>query len=182
MTKPNKAIFLDRDGTILNERGYLSDPKKMFFYSGVFAALKKLKKAGFKLVIITNQSGVGRGYFTLAQLKKVNTAFRRVLSANGVRLDGIYFCPHLPDAGCSCRKPKIGLIKKAVRDLKIDLKNSYMVGDQIRDVLTAQHARFTGILVLTGSGRQHSRATKKMGTKVSSTLVSAVRWILRHEQ
>src|ERR1051325_8327952 len=132
MTKRNAhpAVFLDRDGTILTERKYLSTPRRMFFYLSAFKGLRRLGRNGFKLVIITNQSGVARGYFTLKDLHRINFIFRERLLSRGVKISGIYFCPHHPNAGCSCRKPKPMLARRAVRELNLDLKRSYVIGDQ----------------------------------------------------
>lgn len=173
------AVFLDRDGTILNERGYLSDPKKMFFYPGVYRALANLRKAGFKLVVITNQSGVGRGYFTLATLKKINQKFSRLLSARGAKIDGIYYCPHRPDAGCACRKPRPKLVKQAARELNLDIRRSFVVGDQLRDIQLAKNTGAKGILVLTGGGRSARLKAARLAVKVARHLPSAAQWILQ---
>ena len=107
------VVFLDRDGTILNERRYLRDFKRLIIYPSAIKGLRRLQKNGFALVIVTNQSGVGRGYFSLAALKLVNRAFARKLQSEGIKLAGIYYCPHRPEAGCKCRKPKPGLGIKA---------------------------------------------------------------------
>lgn len=179
MKRRNSAIFLDRDGTIITERGYLSDPKKMKFYPKAIKALASLKKRGYKLVIISNQSGVARGYFTLAKLREIHRVFSKTLTKNGATLSGIYFCPHMPDAGCACRKPKTALLKKAARELKINLKDSYMVGDHHRDVLMAHRAGVKGVLVLTGHGRATRAEAQSVATKISSRLSTAARWILQ---
>lgn len=178
----NKAIFLDRDGTILNELGYLVDPKKMVFYASAYAPLRKLQKAGFRLVVVSNQSAVGRGYMTLAQLGKINRHFKKKLKAEGVRIDGIYFCPHLPDAGCSCRKPRPGMVRRAAREMILDLKRSYLVGDQLADMKVAQAVRIPGLLVLTGHGRAMRRKAGRLASKVVPHLSSAAQWILSHSE
>lgn len=178
MKKRSPAIFLDRDGTILNEPGYLSDVRKMIFYPGVFDALARLQGVGYKLVVITNQSGVGRGYFTLGALKKINQRFVRIMSAHSVRIDGIYFCPHLPQAGCVCRKPKPTLAQRAARDLNLDLKHSFMIGDQVRDMRLAKNIGVPGLLVLTGSGRRSRAKASRLSAKVTRSLSSAADWIL----
>jgi histidinol-phosphate phosphatase family protein len=174
----NRAVFLDRDGTILNERGYLSDPQKMVFYPGVGPALKKLQKNGFKLIILTNQSGIARGLLTLQDLKKIHSRLRSVLRKNGVRIDGIYFCPHSPTAGCACRKPGLKLPKLAAVDFKLDLKKSFVIGDQIRDVQLAHFMGAKGILVLTGAGKSCRTHALKWAIKISKNLRSACQWII----
>ncbi len=173
-----RAIFLDRDGTILNERGYLSDPQKMFFYPTVYAGLKALQKAGYLLIVVSNQSGVGRGYFSLSQLKKINAAFKKRLAAKGIRISDIYFCPHLPDAGCECRKPNPGMVRAAVKKWKIDPRESYVIGDQLRDVQLARNVGARGVLVLTGAGKYYRKRVLKNRGIVSSNLSAASRRIL----
>jgi histidinol-phosphate phosphatase family protein len=177
--KKSKAVFLDRDGTLLTERGYLDDPRKIYFYKGVFAALKKLSSAGYKLIIITNQSGVARGYFTLGTLAKIHARFKKILGRHGLRISGIYFCPHLPTAGCRCRKPKPYLLKKAAREHGIDLRKSFMIGDQQRDMELARRAGARGILVLTGGGRSLTKRQRRSAHTVAGTMMSAARWILK---
>ncbi len=175
----NPAVFLDRDGTILTERGYLRDPKKMVFYPGVLKSLRSLKTHGYKLIIISNQSGVGRGYFSLRQLGVINKEFSRILARHGALLSGIYFCPHRPEAGCLCRKPKVALIKKAAREHHVDLSESYMIGDQFRDVLMAKNSGCKGVLVMTGAGRSHRLRSKKIAEHISKNLNYAAQWILK---
>ena len=175
MKKP--AAFLDRDGTLIDERGYLGDPGRIRFYPSVVPALKRLRKAGYRLVVISNQSGVGRGYFTMDTLKKVNRRFLQLLRSRGVRIDGVYFCPHLPAAGCSCRKPAPGMAKKAARDLALDVRRSFVIGDQVRDLQLARRVGATGVLVLTGAGRASRRKAKRLAAKVTSNVGTASVWI-----
>jgi histidinol-phosphate phosphatase family protein len=171
------AVLLDRDGTILNERGYLGDPNDIQFYKSAAAGLRRLQKAGFRLVIVSNQSGIGRGYFTREDFGRVSDRFTAMLRRQGVRIDGIYFCPHLPDAECECRKPKIGMARRAARDLNLDLRRSYVIGDQLRDVELARNIGARGVLVLTGAGRRYSRRARSLGAKVTRNVVTAARWI-----
>jgi histidinol-phosphate phosphatase family protein len=178
MKKRKPAVFLDRDGTILNERGYLSDPNRLKFYPSAFRGLKRLQNAGYKLVVITNQSGIGRGYFTLETLSKIHLRFKQVLAQHGIRIDGIYFCPHLPENNCDCRKPKTKLIKKAVRDLDIDLRHSYLIGDQKRDVQLADNVGIPGFLILTGAGRSNRKQLIGRPKTITTNLVTASNKIL----
>lgn len=173
------AVFLDRDGTILTERGYLTDPRRMRFYDGAFTAMRRLSAAGFALVIVTNQSGVGRGYLTLARLAEIHRRFLGLCRKKGVKIAGIYFCPHLPDAGCACRKPNPGMPRRAARDLGLDLRRSFVVGDQARDVELARAVGATGLLVLTGSGRVSRKKVVQAGGRVTSNLDSASRLIVK---
>ncbi len=136
----NKAIFLDRDGTLNPDPGYISNPDDYELYDGVKEALAKLKKAGYLLILITNQSGISRGLFTEEQLDKVHNKMKRLLKEGSVTLDAIYYCPHHPDhpykgvSDCNCRKPKPGLILQAIKEFDIDVKKSYMIGDRTSDI------------------------------------------------
>ncbi|OVE77436.1 hypothetical protein BVX98_02745 [bacterium F11] len=172
------AVFLDRDGTILKERGYLKEAHKMKFYPFVFRALRSLQKKGFRLILITNQSGIGRGYFTRLQIDRIHKCFGKVLKRHGIKLAGIYLCPHHPRAGCSCRKPKPGLIKKAAKAHSLDVKRSYMIGDQLRDMRLSRAVNTKGVLVLTGAGRLSQEKAKVWANKVTSNLLTASQWIL----
>jgi D-glycero-D-manno-heptose 1,7-bisphosphate phosphatase len=146
------ALFLDRDGTLVIERGYASGAAQMELLPGVPAALRHARAAGFALVVISNQSGVGRGLFSLAAVHDGMAGLRRLLRAHGVELDAIYFCPHRPEEGCSCRKPGPDLLRQAARDLNLSLPDSMMVGDRMLDVGAGQAAGARGILVRTGYG------------------------------
>lgn len=136
----NKAIFLDRDGTLNPDPGYISDPKDYSLFPGTADALAKLQKAGYKLILITNQSGISRGLFTEEQLEKVHAKMNSLLAEGNVKLDAIYYCPHHPEhpykgiADCNCRKPKPGLILKALKDHNIDSYKSFMIGDRTSDI------------------------------------------------
>jgi histidinol-phosphate phosphatase family protein len=180
--KSKPAIFLDRDGTLLTERGYLSDPQRIFFYPSAVLALKRLQKGGYRLIVITNQSGVGRGYFSLARLGKINVRFRSLLRARGVAIDGIYFCPHAPDAGCRCRKPKPYLLKRAAARWRIPLASSYVIGDQMTDVGLAVAAGVRPILVLTGLGRANRKKARAHGAKITRDVNTAAAWILANKK
>ncbi|HOK05277.1 MAG TPA: D-glycero-beta-D-manno-heptose 1,7-bisphosphate 7-phosphatase [Victivallales bacterium] len=130
----NKAVFLDRDNTIIFDKGYLSNPDEVKLISGVTPALKKLSEAGFLLIIVTNQSGIGRGYFSKEQMNLVNQKILQMLEKENIHIEKIYFCPHTPSENCECRKPKPGLILKAARELKIDISKSIMIGDKTSDL------------------------------------------------
>ncbi len=128
-----KAVFLDRDGTLIFDEGYISDPGKVVLIPGVADALKRLSGAGFLLVVVSNQSGIGRGYFSEESSRAVNSRMERLLAEKSVRLDGIYCCPHSPEEKCRCRKPGPGLLLKAAAELGIDLSRSAMLGDKESD-------------------------------------------------
>jgi histidinol-phosphate phosphatase family protein len=176
--KNKPVIFLDRDGTILDEKGYLTDPQKIHFYPTALVGLKKLIRNGWRFIVITNQSAVGRGYITHSQLRKINSVFRKRLQQKGIYIADILYCPHLPNAGCSCRKPQIGLPLRAKRKYKINFKTSYVVGDQDRDIKMAKRLGAKGVLVLTGAGAKNREKMKKIAHKVTSNMKTASEWIV----
>ena len=149
---PRSAVFLDRDGTLIEEVGYLSDPDHVRLLPGVAGSLARLKAAGFPLVVISNQAGVGRGLFPIGRVYAAMARLRRLLRADGVELDAIYFCPHAPDEDCACRKPKTELIERAADDLMLRAGGSVMIGDKAIDVRTGKNARIQTVLVATGYG------------------------------
>ncbi len=146
------VVFLDRDGTINKEVGYLNDPSLLELLPGAANGIQALKQAGFKVVIITNQSGLARGYFSLTTLEEIHRELLRQLALHGAYIDGIYFCPHHPDEGCPCRKPATALVEKAVIELGLDISRAYVVGDKRIDLLLAKNIGAKGVLVLTGYG------------------------------
>jgi len=129
-----KAVFIDRDDTIAKDVPYCSRSEDLKLFKGVGQAIKRLNEAGFLVIIITNQSGVARGYFDEATLHRIHAKMRKDLAQEGAKVDGIYYCPHLPDSGCSCRKPGPGLVQEALHDFEIDLLGSYFIGDSEHDV------------------------------------------------
>ena len=163
MTNQNKAIFLDRDGVINKEVSYLSDPEKFEFIEGSIEALKILKQKRFLLIIITNQAGIAKGFFTKETLTAIHNKMKRILKKNSIQLDDIYYCPHHPEfsGSCDCRKPNPGMILKAQSKYNINLTKSYMVGDTLKDIQTGIAARCKTVLVLTGYGNEEQ---KKIGT------------------
>lgn len=149
-----RFIVLDRDGTIIEEREYLSQPDQVKLIPGAGAALRELQQMGFGLVVITNQSGVGRGIFDHYQLDRVQEHLKQLLDREGVRLDGLYVCPHEPDDNCACRKPKLGLIEKAAKDLGFEVHDSIVIGDKAGDVEMGHRVGAVTFLVRTGYGAQ----------------------------
>ena len=131
----NKAVFVDRDGTINVDVHYLGDPDDFEMYPGVGEGVKRLQEKGFKIIVITNQSGIARGYFTEKQLLNIHEIMKKEFQKFNVILDGIYYCPHHPDDNCNCRKPNTGLFEKAIKEHNIDVKKSYMIGDKILDIV-----------------------------------------------
>lgn len=155
--KLSPAIFLDRDGTINEHVDYLSNPDQFSLIPGVLEALSLLKKAGFYLVITTNQPGIGLGYFTREDLYAINRKFMKQLSQAEIKLDKFYFCPHSEGEGCNCRKPAIGMIQRACQELPIELEHSFVVGDTTLDLQFAKNAGVHSILVETGMGGKDGR-------------------------
>lgn len=141
----NKAVFLDRDGTINVDFGYVYEKDKLEFVPGVMSALANIKKAGFKLIIITNQSGIGRGYYTLLQYKEFEAYMLNRMADEGVIIDGIYVCPHAPQDNCNCRKPKGLMYEQAAKEFDVDWKCSYVVGDSKRDLAICNVKDIQGI-------------------------------------
>ena len=166
------AAFLDRDGTLNRNRHgeYITKPEQFSLYSCTVKALKTLTDKGYQIIVLSNHSGIGRGYMTMETAKKINGMLAEQLIKAGVALSGIYICPHLPNAGCSCRKPADGLLKEALKDTGADLSRSFVAGDSSGDLKLAEAAGLPGFLVLTGAGlrtlKKHSGA-KKFGTLLS---------------
>lgn len=180
---PRPAVFLDRDGTLVREVGYLADPSDLELLPHVPAALRALQAAGFALVVISNQSGVGRGLFPISSVHEAMARLRRRLRDASVELDGIYFCPHRPDAGCACRKPGSALIERAEDDLNLAARGSFLVGDKRLDVETAHRVGARGILVRTGYGRDEETREGSAADRpdaVCDDLEQATAWILAH--
>lgn len=151
---PQPAVFFDRDGTLMEEVGYCADPRDVRIYPGVPLALRDLKSAGFLIFIVTNQSGIGRGYFTEAQYHAVQA---QLLSEIGPGLvDACYFCPDVPGAPSACRKPEPGMVFQAARDFPIDLPRSYFIGDKSADIECGHRAGTRTILVMTGYGAEQT--------------------------
>lgn len=142
----HKAVFLDRDGTIARDVPYCSRPEDFELLPGVAEGIKELNKHGFKVVVITNQSGIARGYFTEEMLARIHDKMLKELAQQGAQVDAIYYCPHHPDDNCNCRKPKPEMVFKAALDLDIDLSQSYVIGDNEMDVELARRASCRGSL------------------------------------
>lgn len=163
----NRAIFLDRDGTLNEEAEYLSDPAGLVLLPGAGEALKVLTDMGFLLVVVSNQSGVARGYFGIGEVEAVNERLAGLLRPYGVHFDLIAYCPHHPDhtGPCSCRKPEPGMLMDAARKLDVDLSRSWMVGDKLADVEAGAAAGCRTALVLTGYGKKELAKAGWRGVK-----------------
>ena len=177
----NRAVFLDRDGVLIRQvEGYLTRAEDMELLPGAAEAVAKLRKAGFKAVVVTNQAGVAKGLLSEAELEGLHQELRRRLQALGTDLDAIYCCPHAPEENCPCRKPAPGLLLKAARELAIDLAHSYMVGDATTDVEAAHRAGCFAILVKTGFGGEDGRS-EEVPDAVLPDLACAADFILERE-
>ena len=162
----NKAVLLDRDGTLIKECHYLADPERVELEGRVVPALLALQQAGFLLIVITNQAGIGRGLITHAQFRAVQERLFSELRSSGITFTDAYYCPHHPTEAkgeylqdCECRKPKPGMLEAAIADHDIDPQRSFMVGDKLADVQAGQRAKMRGVLVRTGYGAEHARET-----------------------
>ncbi len=185
----NRAVFLDRDGTVNVEVGYLNALDQLQLISGAGTAIRKLNEAGLKVVLVTNQSGVARGYFPESFVHRTHALLEKMLGEEGARLDGIYYCPHHPKAGntrytmeCDCRKPRTGLIDQAARELALDVKNSYVVGDKWSDIELGQRAGTHTVLVRTGYAHDDPENVRPSRVNepdfTAHTILEAVDWII----
>jgi len=156
---PRRFALLDRDGTVIHERHYLADPADVELLPAAAQGLRRLRRMGFGLLILTNQSGLARGYFDRPQLDRIHARMQQLLAAEGVALDGIYACPHLPDANCICRKPRPGLVHQAVADYGFDPAGAIVVGDKPCDVELGHAVGAMSFLVRTGYGKEFEMTT-----------------------
>jgi histidinol-phosphate phosphatase family protein len=185
--KKSAAVFIDRDGTLIHEKHYLRKIKDVKLFSGSVEAIKILKGAGFKIIVVTNQSGIGRGYLTEEKLNKINRHIERVLAAKGAKVATTYYCPHVPEDRCSCRKPGLGMVKRAEKRFNVDLKRSYAVGDHVNDFLLGKNMGGTGVFLLTGHGKEEHEKIKSGKTglrpdRVEKNLLTAARWIIKNNE
>ncbi len=191
--KKNTAVFLDRDGTINDEVGYLDHADKLRIIPAAFEAIRLINESGMKAVVVSNQAGIAKGFFTEKFVRKINEQIQSELLARGAFIDRFYFCPHHPTDGidpyrtiCDCRKPEPGLLHQAAADLDIDLGRSYMIGDRYRDIETARRVGTRGVLVLTGYGRDlieeagPDKADEiNQPDHLAEDLLEAVLWIMK---
>ena len=180
------TVFLDRDGTLNPDPGYIQSPDQFDLFPGVADALARLKQAGARLILVTNQSGIARGLLSTRDLEVVHMKLKDLLHAAGASLDAVYFCPHHPDDRCSCRKPNTGMIDQALRDWPVDLTRAYMIGDHVRDMELAKRMGLRSILVTTGSVHpQEAEAMKESETAphcVADSMAQAAEWLMSDVQ
>ncbi|HEY3187460.1 MAG TPA: HAD family hydrolase [Solirubrobacteraceae bacterium] len=185
------AVFIDRDGTLTEEVGYVNHPQRLNLLPRSAAAVRRLNEAGIAAVVATNQAGLARGYFTEEVMNAVNQRLVGELKRAGAHLDGLYVCPHHPTEGmpplradCDCRKPKPGLLLRAAKELDLDLAASTIVGDKASDLAVARPVGARGVLVLTGYGLgewEYGRAHFAVAPDhVAADLLDAVEWIIAH--
>jgi D-glycero-D-manno-heptose 1,7-bisphosphate phosphatase len=177
--KSKPAVFLDRDGTIIEEVGYIDTPDKIQPIAGADLAVKSFMDAGFKIIVVSNQSGVAHGYFDEDTVRLINNRLGESFASSGAIIDAFYFCPHHPDFGneeykkdCECRKPKPGMILRAVAEHKVDLSKSIMIGDKFTDVKTGKDLNLYSILVLTGFGKEQFQKIKSNGLEPEPDFVA----------
>ncbi|MFQ5768075.1 MAG: D-glycero-alpha-D-manno-heptose-1,7-bisphosphate 7-phosphatase [Acidobacteriota bacterium] len=181
------ALFLDRDGTVCREVGYVNHPERLELLPRSAEAILLAREAGFLCILITNQSGVARGYFPESRIHETHARLVQMLDREGTCLDGLYYCPHHPQAGeppyrrdCDCRKPRPGMIRQAIRDLHVEMTESLVIGDKMSDVETGHAVDIPGILVRTGYGRGEEEYDRSRWSTqpdyIADDLHGAVKW------
>lgn len=190
--KKQAAVFLDRDGTINEEVGYLDRPEKLRVISGAARAIRLIHESGMKAIVVTNQSGVARGFFDEAMVQAIHDRLQEILRRDGAWIDRFYYCPHHPTHGqgrylldCPCRKPAPGMLLKAAEEMDLSLSDSYIVGDTIKDIEAGARVGVKGVLVQTGYGEESVATLARFGLgaagdtpmHVAPTIEDAVRWI-----
>jgi len=178
MMKAKKAIFLDRDGTICEDVNYLARPEQLKLFPFAAEAVRLLNENGFIVILITNQSGIARGFFDENALREIHEKLVSELAEQNAKLDAIYFCPHNSVDNCACRKPKTGMIEQAAKDFSIDLKNSWMIGDKRIDVETGFRAGTKTALVLTGYGQKDIQQLERKPDIIAESLFETVEKII----
>ena len=185
------AAFLDRDGTLNVDVGYPDSLEKIVLIPGAVEAVQLLNRAGYAVVVVSNQSGVARGYFDEARVQAINRGVAEMFAQAGARIDGFYYCPHLPEASvaryrraCGCRKPEPGMLQKAVREMHLDLARSLIIGDKYSDIAAGKALGLQAVLVRTGEGpRQHARYGADDAIPqpdyIADDVLAAVRWLLK---
>jgi D-glycero-D-manno-heptose 1,7-bisphosphate phosphatase len=194
--KQNTAVFLDRDGTINEEVGYLDSMDKLKLFPNAAEAIRMINESGMKAVVITNQSGIARGHFTEEFVGTVHTHIQKIFHERGAYIDAFYYCPHHPTEGigtylqsCSCRKPQAGMLIAASEEMGIDLAKSYMVGDMSKDIQVAGKVGAKGVLVKTGYGVSTIEKDFAPGSGetirpdyIAEDILDAITWIMRDRQ
>ncbi len=183
----NKIIFLDRDGTINKEDGYITKVGQLELYRGTVPALRMLNEAGYGIVIVSNQAGVAKGLLTESELMKINNALLEMLGSENIMVERLYYCPHHPDAvipeykkDCECRKPRTGMVQSAEKALNVSARGAYMIGDKLTDMELAHNFGGKGILLQTGYGKEEARkinSTAHNPVYIAGDILDAVEWL-----
>ncbi|MGH9843445.1 MAG: D-glycero-alpha-D-manno-heptose-1,7-bisphosphate 7-phosphatase [Blastocatellia bacterium] len=185
----NRAIFLDRDGTLNDEVGFITDPDQFHLFDFAAEAVRLINERGWRAIVVTNQSGIARGLYDEALLARIHDQMMSSLETSGARIDAIYFCPHHPEAGeppyraiCDCRKPSLGMIERAAREFDLRLRDCFVIGDRYSDVALAHAANARGVLLLSGHGQIEYENDRddwpRQPDHIAKDLLDAVRWIL----
>ena len=177
------AVFLDRDGTLNEDRGYVTAVEDFVLLPGVCEGIARLNQEGFLVIVITNQSALARGLMTEEDLSRLHEHFADLLRRAGAHVDAWYFCPHHPEAGCECRKPRPGMIQEAVRDFGLDVSRCFFVGDKESDLEAAQSAEVAGVLVKTSPYAEQALAAHHGGkfpiAHIAESFPQAIRWMIQ---
>jgi len=182
MSNKQKAIFLDRDGTIIEEVNFLSTVEQTKLFPYTIEALRLFSNAGFKLFVTTNQSGISRGYFGANAVNAIHSRIQEELKIANIQIDGFFFCPHFPDDGCRCRKPNIGMIEQAQENFEINLDKSWIIGDKKLDIGMGFNANTRTALVLTGYGAKHKPELDRKPDIISENLLEVAKLIVNSEK
>jgi D-glycero-D-manno-heptose 1,7-bisphosphate phosphatase len=177
--KNQKCVFIDRDGTLIEEVNFLHRVEDLRFFDYTDESVKLLKDNGFLVIVATNQSGIGRKVYSESEMHNIHQAIQQDLTE---KIDAFYFCPHLPNEGCSCRKPNLGMIEQACADFEIELENSWMIGDKKLDVELGLNAKLKTALVLTGYGKNHLHQLKHQPDLIAQNLLEAVNFVIKESQ
>src|SRR6266581_8141562 len=185
MADGSRAVFLDRDGTIVEDPGFLHEPDKVKLLPGAAEAIRRLNDAGYRVIVVSNQSGIARGLYSVRDYEMVQERVGALLTAHGARIDAAYFCPHHPQfpgpggASCDCRKPGLKLFREAQAAFDIDFSRSWWIGDRLSDVQPARLLGGEGILVATGEGNVHQGQARALDVTVVADLGVAAAEIVR---
>lgn len=182
-TPTNIAVFVDRDGTLNEDYGYVTTPEQLVVFPGILEALARLNQLEVRVILLTNQSAIGRGFMTTQDFHRIHQKLEDLLRAKDGKIDAVYYCPHHPDEGCACRKPNIGMIQQAADKFSLDLPLCYVVGDKGSDLEAAHRAGIQGVLVMSSEYSAAAVRARDAGefpiAHVAESFVQAVDWIER---
>ena len=176
--RKRRAVFLDRDGTIIQDVPYLFEPEKVRLIEGAGESIKRLHQMAFRVIVVTNQSGVARGYFKEENVIAVHDRLDTLLGYEGAKIDDYYYCPHEPDDNCKCRKPETQMVDEAVDKYSLDVENSYVIGDKSSDIWLGKKSGAISILVRTGLGLETEKEGSIKADFVARDILRAVEWIM----